>query len=194
MNMRFFSSYLIVFLSSYFFCSHLSAASTGTLTIKFGQTTEDTFTSTHPEAVKVGVNDALGGNIYKEMPNDNKEVNREIVFEGLKNVLILFDKNKALTALQLEFKGDYFGMLSKLLAKKYTAGIKKTSFIGSSYMALSNEGVSIYLMRSYFFSNTSLLFIKTKVKDEILTTAPEDILGDEEETLDYIVQRSFSAI
>lgn len=56
------------------------------------------------------------------------------------------------------------------------------------------EGVSIYLMQLYFFSNTSLLYIRTDVKDKVLTAAPEDILGDEEETLDYIVQRSFSAI
>lgn len=194
MNINFFSNYLLLLLSSCFFCGHLNAASTGTLTIKFGQTTEDTFKATHPEAVKVGVNDTLEGNIYKEMPNNNKEVNREIIFEGLKNVLIMFDKNKNLAVLYLEFKGDYFGIFSKLFAKKYTTGVKKTSFLGGNYMEFSNDGVSIYLTTPYFFSNTSLLFIRTDVRDEILKKIPKPILKNEDETLDYILASSFPSI
>lgn len=191
MKTGFYLSYLLVFISSCFFCGHLNAASTGTFTVKFGQTTEDTFRATHPEAINIGFNNNLKGNIYKEMPNDNRNVNKEINFENLKNVFILFDQNKNLIALYLYFESDDFSILSKILAKKYTTTVKKTSFIGSDYMELYNEGVSIYLMTPFIFSNTSLFYIRTDIKYKILKNTPKNILKDEGKTLSYLMEKSF---
>lgn len=192
--MRFFSSYLFLLVSSYFFCSHLSAASTGTLTVRFGQTTEDTFKASHPEAVNVGFNNELRGNIYKEMPNDNKEVRKDIIFETIQTVFVLFDQNQNLIALHLQFNQDQFSVISSILTKKYTTTVKKTSFIGGEYIEMVNEGVSIYLMRPFFFSNTSLFYIKTDVKNEILKSTSTDLLKDENEMLNYIVKICFPSI
>ncbi|MBC3252064.1 hypothetical protein BFS14_02675 [Serratia fonticola] len=189
-----FLGYLFLFLTSSFFCGHLSAASTGTLTVKFGQTTEDMFKATHPEAVNVGVNSELGGNIYKETPDNNKDKRSDIVFESTKDVFVLFDKNKNLTALHLQLKTDQFSVISAILAKKYTTAVKKTSFIGSDYMELYNGGVSIYLMDPFFFSNTSIFFIRTDVRNEILKKIPTNLIEDEVKVLNYLVEKSFPSI
>ncbi|CAM4195071.1 hypothetical protein [Serratia silvae] len=186
-----FLGYLFLVLTSSFFCGNLSAVSTGTLTVKFGQTTEDTFKATHPEAVNVGFNNELRGNIYKETPDNNKDKRSDIIFESTKDVFVLFDQNKNLSALQLQFKNDQFSLISAILASKYTTTIKKTSFIGSDYMELYNGGVSIYLMDPFFHSNTSLFFIRTDVRNEILKNIPTKMLNDEIDVLNYLVKRSF---
>lgn len=49
--------------------------------MKFGQTTEDTFKATHPEAVNVGYNNELRGNIYKETPDNNKDKRSNIILK-----------------------------------------------------------------------------------------------------------------
>ncbi|MFC0225176.1 hypothetical protein [Serratia aquatilis] len=192
MNISYFLSYLSLFLSICFYCSHSYASNPGTLTVKFGQTTEDMFKATHPYAESVGVNKELGGNIYKEMPNENKEVNKDIVHEDLKSVFILFDQNKSLTALQLQFKNDCFSILSKFMEKKYSVIVKKTSLFGSNYMELYHDRVAIYLITPSFFSETSLLYIATDVRDEILKNLPKATLEDERETLNAILERSFT--
>jgi hypothetical protein len=186
--------YFFLVITNCFFCGHLSASSTGTLTVKFGQTTEDTFKVTHPEAVNVGFNHVLRGNIYKETPDNNKDKRSDIIFESTKDVFVLFDQNKGLTALQLQFKNDQFSVISAILAKKYTTIAKKTSFIGSDYMELYNAGVSIYLMDPFFFSNTSLFFIRTDVRNEILKSIPTDLLDDQVKVLNYLVGKSFPSI
>ncbi|HGM5488654.1 TPA: hypothetical protein ACKP1B_000232 [Serratia fonticola] len=182
---------LVLFLSSQLLCVSLSAASTGTLTVRFGQTTEDTFKVTHPEAVKVGFNQDLKGTIYKETPDNNQDKRPDIIFDSVNDAYILFDQNKHLIALQLRFKNDQFHILSAILAKKYTTAIKKTSFIGSDYMEFYNEGVSIYLMDPFLFSSTSLFFIRTDVRNEILKTIPDGMLDDEIKVLNYLVRKSF---
>ncbi|MFT2791614.1 hypothetical protein ACMV5I_16310 [Serratia sp. T13T92] len=189
-----FLGYLFLVLTSPFFCGHLSAASTGTLTVKFGQTTEDTFKATHPEAVNVGFNNELRGNIYKETPDNNMDKRSDIIFESTKDVFTLFDQNKNLVALHLEFKNDQFSVISAILAKKYTTIAKKISFIGSDYLELYNAGVYIYLMDPFFFSNTSLLFIRTDVRNKILKKAPSDLLDNKVKVLNYLVERSFPSI
>ncbi|CAI0755741.1 MULTISPECIES: hypothetical protein [Serratia] len=188
-----FLAYLFLVLTSFFFCEHLSAASTGTLTVKFGQTTEDTFKITHPEAVNVGFNSELKGNIYKETPDNNKDKRSDIVFESTKDVFVLFDENKNLAALHLQLKTDQFSVISAILAKKYTTAVKKTSFIGSDYMELYNAGVLIYLMDPFFFSNTSLFFIRTDVRNKILKNIPTNLLDDELKVLNYLVEKSFQS-
>lgn len=186
-----FLGYLFLVLTSSFFSGNLSAVSTGTLTVKFGQTTEDTFKATHPEAVNVGYNNELRGNIYKETPDNNKDKRSDIIFESTKDVFVLFDQNQNLTALRLQFKNDQFSIISAILAKKYTTTAKKTSFIGSDYMELYNDGVSIYLMDPFFYSNTSLFFIRTDIRNEILKNLPSEMLNDEINVLNYLVERSF---
>ncbi|RDL19743.1 hypothetical protein [Serratia fonticola] len=188
-----FLAYLFLVLTSFFFSEHLSAASTGTLTVKFGQTTEDTFKITHPEAVNVGFNSELKGNIYKETPNNNKDKRSDIVFESTKDVFVLFDENKNLAALHLQLKTDQFSVISAILAKKYTTAVKKTSFIGSDYMELYNADVLIYLMDPFFFSNTSLFFIRTDVRNKILKNIPTNLLDDELKVLNYLVEKSFQS-
>jgi hypothetical protein len=190
MKVRFLAN-LVLVLTSYFFCGHLIAASTGTLTVKFDQTTEDTFKATHPEAVNVGFNNELRGNIYKETPDNNQDKRSDIIFESTKDVLVLFDQNKNLSALHLQFKNDQFSIISSILAKKYTTAVKKTSFIGSDYMELYNAGVSIYLMDPFFFPSTSLFFIRSDVRNKILKDAPADMLNDHIKLLNYLVERSF---
>ncbi|WP_447882088.1 hypothetical protein [Serratia fonticola] len=189
-----FLGYLFLVLTSSFFCGNLSAVSTGTLTVKFGQTTEDTFKATHPEAVNVGYNNELRGNIYKETPDNNKDKRSDIIFESTKDVFVLFDQNQNLTALRLQFKNDQFSIISAILAKKYTTTAKKTSFIGSDYMELYNDGVSIYLMDPFFYSNTSLSFIRTDIRNEILKNLPSEMLNDDINVLNYLVERSFPSI
>lgn len=189
-----FLGYLFLFLFSAFFCGHLSAVSTGTLTVKFGQTTEDTFKITHPEAVNVGFNSELKGNIYKETPDNNKDKRSDIVFESTKDVFVLFDENKNLAALHLQLKTDQFSVISTILAKKYTTAVKKTSFIGSDYMELYNAGVLIYLMDPFFFSNTSLFFIRADVRNKILKNIPTNLLDDDFKVLNYLVEKSFQSI
>ena len=188
-----FLAYLFLVLTSFFFSEHLSAASTGTLTVKFDQTTEDTFKITHPEAVNVGFNSELKGNIYKETPDNNKDKRSDIVFESTKDVFVLFDENKNLAALHLQLKTDQFSVISTILAKKYTTAVKKTSFIGSDYMELYNAGVLIYLMDPFFFSNTSLFFIRTDVRNKILKNIPTNLLDDELKVLNYLVEKSFQS-
>jgi hypothetical protein len=189
-----FLSYLFLVLTSTFFCGNLSAVSTGTLTVKFGQTTEDTFKTTHPEAVNVGYNNELKGNIYKETPDNNKDKRSNIIFESTKDVFVLFDQNKNLSALQIQFKNDQFSLISAILASKYTTSVKRTPLIGSDYMELYNDGVSIYLMNPFFYSNTSLFFIRTDIRNEILKDLPTQMLNDDIDILNYLVERSFPAI
>ncbi|MDQ9127803.1 hypothetical protein RDT67_15365 [Serratia fonticola] len=189
-----FLGYLFLVLTSSFFCGNLSAVSTGTLTVKFGQTTEDTFKATHPEAVNVGYNNELRGNIYKETPDNNKDKRSNIIFESIKDVFVLFDQNKNLSALQLQFKNDQFSLISAILASKYATVVKKTPLIGSDYMELYNDGVSIYLMDPFFYSNTSLFFIKTDIRDKILKNLPSEMLNNEIKVLNYLVERSFPSI
>ncbi|ALX94405.1 hypothetical protein AV650_12935 [Serratia fonticola] len=189
-----FLAYLFLVLTSFFFCEHLSAASTGTLTVKFGQTTEDTFKATHPDAVNVGYNNELRGNIYKETPDNNKDKRSNIIFESTKDVFILFDQNKNLSALQIQFKNDQFSLISAILASKYTTSVKRTSLIGSDYMELYNDGVSIYLMDPFFYSNTSLFFIRTDIRNKILKDLPTKMLNDDIDILNYLVERSFPSI
>ncbi|HHQ6574886.1 TPA: hypothetical protein ACSTLY_003772 [Serratia fonticola] len=186
-----FLGYLFLVLTSSFFCGSLSAVSTGTLTVKFGQTTEDSFKATHPEAVNVGYNNELKGNIYKETPDNNKDKRSSIIFESTKDVFVLFDQNKNLSALQLQFKNDQFGLISAILASKYTTTVKKTPFVGTDYMELYNEGVSIYLMDPIFYSNTSLFFIRTDIRNKILKDLPTEMLNDDIDVLNYLVERSF---
>ncbi|WP_411752963.1 hypothetical protein [Serratia sp. (in: enterobacteria)] len=189
-----FLGYLFLVLTSPFFCGHLSAASTGTLTVKFGQTTEDMFKATHSEAVNVGFNNELRGNIYKETPDNNKDKRSDIIFESIKDVFTLFDQNKNLAALHLEFKNDQFSVLSAILAKKYTTIAKNISFVGSDYLELHNTGVYIYLMDPFFFSNTSLFFIRNDVRNKLLKSIPADLLDDKVKVLNYLMERSFSSI
>ncbi|WP_447874057.1 hypothetical protein, partial [Serratia fonticola] len=80
-----------------------------------------------------------------------------------------------------------------ILAKKYTTAVKKTSFIGSDYMELYNAGVLIYLMDPFFFSNTSLFFIRTDVRNKILKNIPTNLLDDELKVLNYLVEKSFQS-
>lgn len=192
MNARLTLSSLLLLFFSCFLCGHLNAASTGTLTVKFGQTTEDSYKVTHPHAVKIGFNKDLKGNIYHEAPNSHKDVRKDIVFEDLENVFVLFDQNKNLIALQLQFKSDYFGILGPNLDKKYTMVTKKKSILGSKYMELYNDGVSIYLNTPHLFSNTSLLYIRTDDKEKLLKNIPNKRLEKESEILDFIVEKCFS--
>lgn len=185
------SSFLLLFFSC-FVCGHLNAASTGTLTVKFGQTTEDSFKATHPNAVKISFNNELKGNIYQEKPNSHKDVRRDIVFEGLEDVFVLFDQNKHLIALQLQFKSDYFGILAPSLGKKYSIITKKQSPLGSKYMELYNNGVSIYLSKPSFFSDTSLFFITIDAKEKLLKSIPNSMLDNENKILNYLVKKCFS--
>ncbi|QXN62330.1 hypothetical protein [Serratia fonticola] len=189
-----FLSYLFLVLTSSFFCGNLSAVSTGTLTVKFGQTTEDTFKATHPEAVMWGYNNELKGNIYKETPDKNKDKRSNIIFESTKEVFVLFDQNKKLSALRIQFKNDQFSLISAILASKYTTSVKRTSLIGSDYMELYNDGVSIYLMDPFFYSNTSLFFIRTDIRNKILKDLPTKMLNDDIDILNYLVERSFPLI
>ncbi|MFZ1872517.1 MAG: hypothetical protein WAU54_07035 [Chania sp.] len=191
MNVRFFLNSLLLLSLSYLYCGDVSAVSTGTLTVRFGQTTEDSFKESHPNAVRIGFNKELNGNIYKESPNENKDVRRDIVFEDLGNVYVLFDQNKDLIALEMQFKSDYFGILSTTLTKKYNQVIKKQSLIGSNYMELYNDGVSIYLVTPSYFSNTSLFFVRTEEKEELLKTIPNKMLENESKILDFIVKKCF---
>ena len=186
-----FLGYLFLVLIGSFFCGSLSAVSTGTLTVKFGQTTEDSFKATHPEAVNVGYNNELKGNIYKETPDNNKDKRSSIIFESTKDVFVLFDQYKNLSALQLQFKNDQFGLISAILASKYTTTVKKTPFIGTDYMELYNEGVSIYLMDPIFYSKTSLFFIRTDIRNKILKDLSTEMFNDDIDVLNYLVERIF---
>ncbi|WP_337263836.1 MULTISPECIES: hypothetical protein [unclassified Serratia (in: enterobacteria)] len=192
MNARLTLSSFLLLCFSCFVCGHLNAASTGTLTVKFGQTTEDSFKATHPNAVKVGFNNELKGNIYQEKPNSHKDVRRDIVFEGLEDVFVLFDQNKNLIALQLQFKSDYFGIIAPSLDKKYTMVTKKQSISGSNYLELYNDGVSIYLSKPAFFSDTALFFIKIDEKEKLLKSIPNSMLENEINILNYLVKKCFS--
>lgn len=192
MNVRFTLSSSLLFFLSCFFCGHSGAVGTGTLTVQFGQTTEDSFKVTHPNAVKVGFNHQLEGNIYQETPNSHKNVRKDYVFEDLENAFVLFDKNKNLIAMQLQFTSDYFGIISPSLDKKYTVVTKKQSIFGNKYLELYNDGVSIYLSTPSFFSGTSLVYITTDAKEKLLKNIPNNMLEDENNLLDFIVKKSFS--
>ncbi|WP_152562785.1 MULTISPECIES: hypothetical protein [unclassified Serratia (in: enterobacteria)] len=192
MTVRFFLSFFLLSSLSYLFCSNGVASSTGTLTVKFGQTTEDRFKQTHPNAVNIGFNNLLKGNIYQENPNTHKDVRKDIVFEELENVLVLFDQSKNLLALQLQFKGNTFGILGSGLAKKYSTIKSKETLIGSKYLEMYNEGVSIYLIKPSIFSDTFLLYIRSEDKKKILKHAPSDLLEDGGRFLDFIAEKVFS--
>jgi hypothetical protein len=58
-------------------------------------------------------------------------------------------------------------------------------------MELYNDGVSIYLMDPIFYSNTSLFFIRTDIRNKILKDLPTEILNDDIDVLNYLVERSF---
>ncbi|MBL5825940.1 hypothetical protein [Serratia fonticola] len=184
MNVRALLYLLLVFSSSCFYCGISSAAGTGTNTVRFGQTTEDTFRAGHPNAAKVGFNPGVKGNIYQVSPD-------EFVFDGMKNAFILFDQNKTLIAMYIGFDGDYFSMISAIFSRKYTTIKNEKTFYGSSYMESQNEGVSIYLTTPFLFSDTSIFYIKNDEKEKLLTKNPDKRLGSASEMLDYLVEQCF---
>ncbi|KFK95554.1 hypothetical protein IV04_03040 [Serratia sp. Ag1] len=142
--------------------------------------------------MNIGFNNLLKGNIYQENPNTHKDVRKDIVFEELENVLVLFDQSKNLLALQLQFKGNTFGILGSGLAKKYSTIKSKETLIGSKYLEMYNEGVSIYLIKPSIFSDTFLLYIRSEDKKKILKHAPSDLLEDGGRFLDFIAEKVFS--
>ncbi|OMQ24392.1 hypothetical protein [Serratia oryzae] len=186
LNLFFFS-----FLSC-LFCPDARATKTGTITIKFGETTEDTFKKIHPSAVKIGFNKALKGNIYLLTPNLNKDVRKDIVPEDLDKVLLLFDESKNLVALQLKFIKDSFGLGSSVLAKKYAVITEEKTIFGTKYIELYNEGVFIYLITPSYFSGSTLFFIRSDSKEYILKKAPESLLMNEVKFLDFMADKCFT--
>lgn len=185
MNSRFFLTPTLLFAANLFFCGVSTAASTGTLTLRFGQTTEGSFEIAHPDAVKVGINKVLNGAIYQMAESD-------LLFDGTKHAFVLFDHNENLVAIYSQFKSNFFAILGTGLAKKYTTIINKKSIIGGGYLELYNEGVSIYLLTPSFFSGTSLLYIKSDIKERFLENISPKVLEDEGDMLDLLVKKCFS--
>ncbi|GKX53102.1 hypothetical protein [Budvicia aquatica] len=180
-------SVLLLLSSSCFFSGSLSAAETGTLTVRFGHTTEDTFKARHPDAINRGFNENLKGTIYQISYQVSPD---SFHFDGMKNAFILFGQNKNLMAIHIQFDGDYSGIVGAFLAKKYTAVINKKPLIGTRYMELYNKGVSIY-MRTRLFSNTSVFYITIDEKNKILENTPTNSISDENELLDFLIEQCF---
>ncbi|MHA7846520.1 hypothetical protein [Serratia sp. D1N4] len=192
MGTKFILSLLLFSLLSCLFCPDAGAAKTGTITIKFGETTEDAFKKIHPRSVKVGFNKVLKGNIYLLTPNLNDDVRKDIVPEDLDKVLVLFDESKNLVALQLKFRKDSFGLGSSVLAKKYAVIAEKNTIFGTKYIGLYNEGVFIYLITPFYFSGSTLFFIRSDSKENILQKAPESLLINEVKLLDFMADKCFT--
>jgi len=179
-------------LLSCLFCPDAGAAKTGTITIKFGQTTEDTFKKIHPRAVNVGFNKTLKGNIYLLTPNLNDDVRKDIVPEDLEKVSLLFDENKGLVAMQLKFNEDSFSVGRFALIKKYSLITEKKTIFGTKYIELYNEGVFIYFITPSYFSGSTLFFIRSDSKEKILQKAPERLLGNERKLLEFMADKCFT--
>lgn len=180
----------LLILSSSFFARHLSAVETGTLTIKFGKTTEDTFKAKHPDAINLGFNNNLKATIYQV---SHQVSPNSFHFDGMKNVFILFGQNKNLIAIHTQFDGDYSSLAGGFLAKKYTLIISKKYFLGTHYMELYNKGVSIY-MKTPLLSNTSIFYITLNEKNKILKNIPASSIGTDIEILDFLIHQCFPTL
>ncbi|MFC0225703.1 hypothetical protein [Serratia aquatilis] len=192
MGAKFILSLFLFSLLSFLSCHDAGAAKTGTITVKFGETTEDTFKKTHPTSVKVGFNKALKGNIYQEMPNLSEEVRKDIVPEDLEKVSVLFDENKDLVALQLKFNEDGFSVGRFALVKKYAVITEGKTIFGTKYIELYNEDVYIYLITPSYFSGSTLFFIRSDSKEKILRNAPKRILENKDELLEFMEDKCFT--
>ncbi|MFZ1874527.1 MAG: hypothetical protein WAU54_17365 [Chania sp.] len=194
MDAKFLLSLFMFSLLNCLLCHDVNATATGTITIKFGQTTEDTYKKAHPTAVKIGFNNILKGNIYRETPNSNKEVRKDIVPEDLEIAFVLFDENKDLVALQLKFRNDIFGMARSVLPKKYTLLTEKTTISGTKYIELFNEGVFIYFITPSYFSGSTLFFIRSDSKEKILQKVPKSLFENENQFLDFVADKCFTTL
>ncbi len=184
MNIKNAVTFCLLYLSlTLLLCSELNAA-TRAFGITFAKATEDSLKYQYPDMIKNGSNRELNGTIYEINSGD-------FMFDGVRKIYVLFDQQKKLIAFLAINKAGNSGLIRAGLAKKYKVILNYKSLIGSRYMELYNEGVSIYLISPLFSLNSLLLYIRTDMRDKILKNLPEETLQSESDTMHSLVEHVF---